>query len=152
MEAYEKMLSLSGVPDEVGDHPGQGPGSRNQERWLKQWNSLRTESSVTTCCLRPRAPPRPVPRPGPPRQSGPARAWVAPRVSRVMLRWSPAASFLGPYPHLQTGPPGPRSRFGLIPAARIRMDRPAFSIQQSDRILIQYLLCTLHYADPAAGM
>lgn len=37
MEAYEKMLSLSRVPDEeVVDHPGQGPGSRNQERWLKQ--------------------------------------------------------------------------------------------------------------------
>lgn len=36
MEAYEKMLSLSRVLDEVGDHPGQGPGSRNQEPWLKQ--------------------------------------------------------------------------------------------------------------------
>lgn len=60
MEAYEKMLSLSRVMDEVGDHPGQGSESRNQELWLKQWNRPGTQSHPRRLVAS-----GPQPRPGP---------------------------------------------------------------------------------------
>lgn len=127
MEVYEKMLGLSRVPGEEGDLPGQGAGIRKLGALAQAEDPAGyPESPVTTCCLRPLAPPRPVPRPGP-AALRPACAGVS-GVTRF-----PAACLPGPYPRLQTGLPDPRPGFGLVPASSIRTDGPAFSILQSGK-------------------